>query len=141
MKKVQFIATLAVGVNMGFISQNILAQTPTTPAQSAPMSTLWPDTEEDMLKRMNALQDRLNELEKTHPDSIEALSKQIEAQGEIEGLLTKYREAKQVKFASYVSPVGTVAAAAITGIVTGLLTRRKSKRTPDASPHTNAAAR
>jgi hypothetical protein len=137
--KVLFVATFAVGVIVGVISQHIPVHTPTTLAQTAP--TLWPDTEEDMLKRINGFQERLDELEKVRPDNVEALSKQMEAQRGIEDLLTKYREAKQAKFAPYIGASGTLAAAIVAGIGTWLVARRKSKRTPDASLQTEAAAR
>lgn len=142
-KKVLFVATFAVGVIVGLISHNILVHTPTTLAQTAPASTstLWPDTEEAMLKRMNGFQERLDQLEKVRPDSLEALSKQMEAQRGIEDLLTKYREAKQAKFAPYTGAGGTLAAAIITGIGTWLVARRKSKSTRDASLQTIGAAR
>jgi hypothetical protein len=136
-KKVLLVATFAIGVIVGVISQRILAPSP------AP--TQWPDTEESMLERMNGFQLRLNELEKAGPDSVEALSKQMAAEREIEDLLTKYREAKQAKFAPYIGAGGTLAASIITGIGTWLGTwmviRRKSKPTPDASLQTKAAAR
>lgn len=121
-KKVPFVATFAVGVTLGVIFP---VYTPTTLAQTAP--ALWPDTEEDMLKRMNGLQQRLDELEKVRPDSVEALSKQTEAQRGIVNLLTNYREAQQAKGTPYIGVAGPVVAAIITAIGTWLVARRTLK--------------
>jgi hypothetical protein len=137
--KVLFVATFAVGVIVGVISQRIPAHTPTRLVQTAP--TPWPDTEEAMLERMNGFQERLNELEKVHPDSVEALSKQMEAQRGIEDLLTKYREAKQAKFAPYIGVGGTVTAAFIGGIGTWIGTWLVAGRKSKSSLQTGAAAR
>lgn len=127
MKKVLFVATFSVGVIVGIASQHIPVHTP---------PDKWIDTEEEMLKRMHGFQKRLDELEKIRPDSVEAISKQMEAQRGILDLLTKYREAKQAKLAPYVGVGGTVFAALITAIGTGigtwLVARRKSKSAPDA---------
>jgi hypothetical protein len=112
-KKILFVATLGVGVVVGIISQRILVDTPTTLAQTAPSSapTQWLDTEEAMLARMNGFQDRLDQLEKVRPDSVEAISKQVEAQRGIEDLLTKFREAKQAKFTPFIGGTATAFAA------------------------------
>jgi hypothetical protein len=125
-----FAATFAVGVIMGATSQHIEVDTPSTLVQAAPAPT-WIDTEEAMLKRMNGFQEKLDQLGKVRPDSVEALSKQIEAQRQIEDLLTKYREAKQAKFAPYIGTAGTLGAAIFTGIVTWWAARRKPKSTPE----------
>jgi hypothetical protein len=121
-KKVPFVATFAVGVILGVIFP---IHTPTTLAQTLPAP--WPDTEEAMLERMNGFQLRLDELEKVRPDSVEALSKQVEAQRGIVNLLTNYREAKQAKTSPYIGPVGTLAAAIFTGILGWVVGRRKPK--------------
>ena len=119
MKKALIVATFAVGVIVGVVAPHILVRTPTTDQ--------WVDTEEETLKRMKGFQDRLDELAKSRPDSVEALSKQTEAQRGIEDILTKYREAKQAKVAPYIGAGGTLTAAMITGVVTWLVARRKQK--------------
>lgn len=119
MKKVLFVATFAVGVIVGAVGRYILVRTPPTDQ--------WIDTEEETLKRMKGFQDRLDELAKSRPDSVEALSKQTEAERGIEDILTKYREAKQAKSTPYIGAVGTLVAAMITGIGTWLVARRKQK--------------
>lgn len=131
-KRVLFVATFAVGVIVGVISQH-------NPFHTPPPDK-WIDTEEETLKRMHGFQKRLDQLESVRPDSVEALSRQIEAQRGIEDLLTKYREAKQAKLAPYIPAVGALFAAIITGIGTWLVTRRKPKSTPDASLQTKSAA-
>ena len=119
---------------MGIISQRILVDTPTTLAQTAPSSapTQWLDTEEAMLVRMNGFQDRLDQLEKVRPDSVEAISKQVEAQGGIEDLLTKFREAQQAKVAPFIGSFTSVIVAFIGGIGTTWIgvvaARRNSKK-------------
>jgi hypothetical protein len=127
-KKILFIATFAFGVIVGvvshIVSQHILVQTP---------PDKWIDTEEETLKRMHGFQVRLDQLEKVRPDSVEALSKQMEAQRGIEDLLTKYREAKQAKFAIFIVPGGALFAGIITGIGAWLVARIKSKGMPDTS--------
>lgn len=119
-KKVPFVAIFAVGVIVGVvISQHI------------PVHTSRIGGEEETRKRMHDFQVSLDQLEKTRPDSVEALSKQIEAQQGIEDLLTKYREAEQAKWAPYVGPGEALLAVIITGIVTWVAARRTSKSTPD----------
>ena len=87
----------------------------------------WGDTEEAMLTRMQGFQVRLNTLEQAAPDSIEALSKQMEAQNGIAAILIKYREATQAKWAPYVGAAGTTAAAMITALLGFLAARLGSK--------------
>ena len=137
-KKLLFLATFAVGVIVGIVSQLILVHT--SPPDKCIETKQWSDTEEKMLERMQGFQTRLDQLESVGPDSVEALSKQTEAQRGIVDLLTKYREAKQAKFAPYTGFAGNVAAALIgiigTWIATRLVARRKSKSTPHASLQT-----
>ena len=135
-KLLVFVATFAAGVIVGIVSQHILVHTPTMLAQTAPApmptpaQTPWPDTEEAMLGRMNGFQVRLDQLETVQPDSVEAISKQTEAQRGIVDLLIKYREAKQAKFTAYTGFGGNIATAIIAIIGTWLAARRKSRSTP-----------
>jgi hypothetical protein len=122
-KKVPFVVTFAVGMIVGASSQHIPFLTVGAPDP-------WGDSEEAILGRMHGFQERLDQLENLRPDSVEALSKQTEAQRGIEDILTKYREAKNAKLAPYFT--GGFAGAIIAAIGTWLVGRRKSKSTPDA---------
>jgi hypothetical protein len=146
-KKFLFVATLAVAVVVGIIAVRLIVSLIGQPivVHTSPQDK-WIETEETMLARMHGFQERLDQLEKVRPDSLEALSRQMEAQRGIEDLLTKYREAQQAKIAPYLGVGGTVVTALIggiggigTSIVTLLVARKKPKSTPHAS--TGATAR
>ena len=66
----------------------------------------WSETEETILKRMAMLQDRWDHL--PTPDSVDALSKQIEAQVGIENILITYRQSQQAKYGQFEPSAATL---------------------------------
>jgi hypothetical protein len=127
--KLLFVTTFAVGVLVGASAHRVLAPNQTSQVQSPPTPT-WNDTEEATRKRMNDFQERLNQLEKAHPDSVETVVKEMEAQRGIEDILIKYREAQLAKFAPFIGVGGTLVTAMITGIGGWLIARLSSKTKP-----------
>jgi hypothetical protein len=132
-KKILFVATLAVGVVVGVIAVRLIVSLVGQPflVHTSPPDK-WIETEETMLARMHDFQERLDQLEKVRPDNVEAISKQVEAQGGIEDLLTKFREAQQAKVAPFIGSFTSVIVAFIGGIGTTWIgvvaARRNSKK-------------
>lgn len=108
MSKAGFAAIFVLGVLVGLVAPRIVGSLSGGSAQTADK---WIDTEEKTLKRMSIFEDRLDKLVHTRPESVEELSKQMEAQQGIEDILTKYREAKYAKFAPYIGSGATILAA------------------------------
>ena len=136
MNRKVILVTVAVGMIVGVISQHIPVYTPSKLAQTAAPSNLaespWEDNEDAVLRKMQRFQDRLDDFGK--PDSVEALTKQTEAQQGIEEIMTKFREAQNAKWnpISAGGAIGTIGGALI-GAIVSLWVRRS---TPDASPKT-----
>jgi hypothetical protein len=101
------------------------------------------DTEEETHRRMSEFQKSLDRLKADFQKSLDALktdaivkdaetlskpaevlSKQIEAQGEIEDLIVKFRESQHAKYAWLVNTFGVLAAAVI-GALAGRYSTRK----------------
>jgi hypothetical protein len=128
--KTLLVTVFAIGVVSGVFAHRSLVKPPCP--QSAPV-TLWQDTEEDTRARMLEFQLRLEKLEtQTTPDSVDRLSKEMEAQRGIDDILIKYREAQQAKFAPFLA--GGVAGSILTFLTAWVKRTRTSRKTPGRLP-------
>jgi hypothetical protein len=106
------VIVFAIGVGVGAVAYPMLATSPA--CHPATTSRQWNETEEDTRCRMSGFQVRLERLEaQPTPDSFLRLSQDMNAQRDIDDVLTKYRDAQQAKFVSFQT--------AITALVGGLL--------------------
>lgn len=102
--KALFIVVFVSGVILGMNAQ------PSPPNQASK----WSETEETILQRMALLQNRWDHL--PTPDSVDALSKQIEAQVGIESILITYRQSQHAKYGQFVPSAATLIVALL-GVV------------------------
>ena len=101
-------ALFAIGVGVGaFVHKKLTAPGVT------PSSVGWNDSEDDTRAKMLDFQQRLKKLEKEGPDTVDRLTKEMEAQRSIDDILIKYREAQQSQY--------TPLAMAVSGALTGVL--------------------
>jgi len=112
-----FIVVFVSGVILGINAQ------PSPPNNQA---SKWSETEETIRGKMAMLQDRWNQL--PPPDSVDALSKQIEAQVGIENILITYRQSQQSKWGPFL-PSAATGIVGFMGFVATLLTWYLTKRT------------
>ena len=89
-----------------FVSGVILGMKAQPSPSNNNQASKWSETEETILKRMAMLQDRWDHL--PTPDSVDALSKQIEAQVGIENILITYRQSQQAKYGQFVPSAATL---------------------------------
>jgi hypothetical protein len=118
----------AMGIGLGAFAHRSLAKSRScqsaTINQSATI-TQWDETEEDTRCRMSGFQLRLDNLKITPTsDSAERLSQEMELQRGIDDILIKYREAQQVKFASFQTFEGAVLGAIVTLLTTWFAWRK-----------------
>jgi len=108
-KTFHVLITLFIGAALGAFVHLKWTQKPDPP-------DAWGDTEEKVLEKMQDFQLRLAKFEAASPDSVEAMSKQMEVQRGIMDILIKWREAHQAKNAPYLPVVGTALAPLLTGL-------------------------
>src|SRR5262249_20710185 len=96
----QLIVVFAIGLGAGLLARRAA----TTPAQPPAVNPCgYADTDSSVICRMHEFQNRLDELKKprTASEDITSLSKEIEAQAAILGLMTKFREKEFAKFSAF----------------------------------------
>jgi len=139
MKNTILLATVfVIGIGLGVFAHKTLRKPPATQAEAG-----WNDTEEDTRAKMLDFQQRLNKLEKQSPDTVDKLTKDMEAQRSIDDILIKYREAQQSKYtllAMAVSGALTGLLGLVSGVLGTVLTYRFSKKSPNATPRAATAA-
>ncbi len=129
---IQLIVVFAVGLGFGLLARSVA----TTPAQSpAANHCESADTDNGILCRMNEFQARLDDLKRprTGAEDLSGLSKEIEAQGAILSLMTKFREREFAKFSAF-SALAAVFVGSLLGSLVPLAVARlfaKAKRQSD----------
>lgn len=120
--------TSGVFVNRRFVTPPLAQPTAVNPCQNKETAVpSWHDTDDDTRTRMARFQQRLEQLgTQTTLDTVERLTKEMDAQRGIYDILIKYREAQQAKFVPFQTLLG-VAGGAIVTLLTTWLAKRKSK--------------